>query len=94
MILIDVKEDFPQFAQILALYIIENRNPVAYCQVFSTLSFERHYHSYRVQRQMLNTLVYLKDIVNQHPQIYMLRQLPGSAALIISPKYHIHGTAF
>lgn len=85
MILTGVNEDFPQFAQILDIYVIDNGNPMAYCQMFSTQSFEHHFHSYQVTKDLCKKVFCLQDIVTQHSQVYMLRHLNcfDSTTLII-----------
>lgn len=68
VILTDVKDDFPQ---ILTLYVLDSRNLVACCNILSTVSFEQHFHSYRVAKDKSTEMFYLQDISSRHSQIYM-----------------------
>ncbi len=89
MVVLGVIEEFPQFGEVLEVYVAGTNRVLLYTRILDTHDFSQHYHAYVVQRSSSFKVVTPDDLYT--PSLLHLRHLSinGSTKLVTITKYHV-----
>lgn len=88
-VVIAVEDDYPVFARVEGVYVVDGNRVLLQVCVFHTSHFDRHCHVYVIQKSHMLRLIDVQEDLH-HPHPYSIRKLSidNYTHLIIVPKYH------
>ena len=87
MIITEIDDEYPQFAQIKDIFIADTKITFE-VNIFNTLSFCRHFHAYELRETSQQKLFYIDNLEFAYTEI--LRHC--NSKLFVVVRYHIAGT--
>ncbi len=91
-LLIAVEDDYPVFARVEDIYVIDGSRIVFQVCVFRTLTFCRHHHLFIISNTHTCKLVNADDLYHSFPFCIRQVSIDDCTQHAIIPKYHITGT--
>ncbi len=91
-VLIAITDDYPVFARVEGIYVIDNNRVLFDVCILQTCTFCEHYHVYLVRSTHMHRLMHIEEL--HHQSVFCIRQvtIDGCTKLAIIPKYHLTGT--